>query len=187
LDILTAFGLSASAGLNAYIPLLVIALTARFTSLVTLAPPYDILTNGWVITALAALLVVEVLADKVPVIDHANDIIGTFLRPAAGALLFASAMSGVVTGLDPRLALLAGALTAGVTHGAKATARPVVTATTAGIGNPVISTVEDVASLLTSVVAILAPALIAVALVLFLVLFLAWISRRGRHAGARAD
>jgi hypothetical protein len=180
MDILTAFGLSASAGLNAYIPLLVIALAARYSTLITLVKPFDTLTDGWVIGVLLALVLVEGLADKVPAVDHLNDIVGTFVRPVAGAVLFGAAMSGAVTSLDPRLALLAGALTAGVTHGAKATARPIVTVTTGGIGNPVVSTLEDVASLLTSLVAILAPLLIGLAMAAFVALLLVWSSRRQR-------
>jgi hypothetical protein len=93
-------------------------------------------------------------------------------------VLFGATMSGAVVDLHPGVALVAGALTAGATHGAKATARPVVTATTGGVGNPVVSTLEDIASLLTSIVAILAPFLIAVALVLFILLLLWWRSRR---------
>ena len=185
-DILTAFGLSASAGLNAYIPLLLIALAARYTDLIQLAAPYDHLTDGWVIVGLTALLFVEALADKVPAVDHVNDILGTFIRPAAGAILFAATMSGAVTGVDPRLGLLLGAVTAGATHGAKATARPVVTATTAGLGNPVVSTIEDVTAFVTSIVAILAPLLIGVALVIFLVLVTGWWLRRPRPTDGTA-
>jgi hypothetical protein len=184
-DLFTAFGLSASAGLNAYIPLLVVALTARYTDLLTLNEPFDILTNGWVIAVLVVLLVIEVLADKVPAIDHLNDVLGTIVRPIAGAILFAAAAGNVFGFLDPRLAAIAGFLTAGVTHGAKATARPIVTATTGGVGNPVVSTMEDVASLLTSIVAILAPLLIALAFVLFVILFFWWRSRR-RRSGTQA-
>jgi len=176
-DVLTAFGLSASAGLNAYIPMLIIALTARFTNLVELSAPYDLLENGWVIAALTVLLIVEVLADKVPVVDHVNDAIGTLVRPTAGALLFAAA-SGSVVDIDPRVAMILGFVVAGATHGAKATARPMVTASTGGIGNPVISTVEDVAALLTSVVAVLAPVLIGAGLVVLLALWLWWRVRR---------
>jgi hypothetical protein len=184
-DVLTAFGLSASAGLNAYIPLLVIALAARYTDLITLVPPYDVLTDGWVIGVIVVLLVVEVLADKVPMIDHINDIVGTVVRPAAGAIVFAAAMTGAISTVDPRLALILGAVTAGATHGAKATARPVVTATTGGIGNPVVSTLEDIAALLTSLLALLAPAMLALALVLFVALVLIG-ARRRRRGGAGA-
>lgn len=178
-DVITAFGLSASAGLNAYIPLLVIALAARYTDLITLAPPYDLLTDGWVIGVLVVLLVVEVLADKVAMIDHLNDIVGTVVRPAAGAVLFGATLSGAVAEVDPRVGLIVGALTAGATHGAKATARPLVTTSTGGVGNPIVSAVEDVASLFTSIVALLAPLLLAVAFVVFLgMVGLAWRRRR---------
>jgi hypothetical protein len=183
--LLSAFGLSASAGLNAYIPLLIIALTARLRpDLLTLAQPYDMLATWWAIGVLAVLLVIEVLADKVPMVDHLNDALGLFVRPAAGAVLFASA-AGTVSFLDPRLALVLGFLVAGVTHGAKATARPVVTATTGGLGNPVVSTMEDVAAFLTSIVALVAPILIGVALLALAVLaVLWWASRSGGKVAA---
>ena len=84
--LLSAFGLSASAGLNAYIPLLIVALVGRFApSVLRLSPPWDGMTSWWVIGALAVLTLIEILADKVPLIDHANDVLGTIVRPAAGA------------------------------------------------------------------------------------------------------
>jgi hypothetical protein len=176
--ILGAFGLSASAGLNAYIPLLVVALAARFfPGYLTLAEPYDLLASNLAIVVLVVLLAVETLADKIPAVDHVNDVIGTVIRPVAGAILFAAA-TGAVDSLDPRLALVAGFLVAGVTHGAKSTARPLVTVSTAGVANPVVSAIEDVAALVTSLVAVIAPILIGVALVGFLVLVAWWYVRR---------
>ena len=56
--IFAAFGLSASAGLNAYIPLLVVALVAKYTDLITLSSPWDVLTSWWVIGVLFVLLVI---------------------------------------------------------------------------------------------------------------------------------
>jgi hypothetical protein len=162
--IFTAFGLSSSAGLNAYLPLLIVALTARFTSLINLQPPFDWLTNPWVIGLLAVLLLIEIFADKVPLVDHANDVIQTVVRPAAGAILFA-ANANVITDVHPALALGAGLLLAGGVHTAKATVRPVVTATTGGLGNPVVSTIEDIVALVVSVMAILLPILTFIALV----------------------
>ncbi len=82
--IFSAFGLSASAGLNAYIPLLVVALLARFTDLIKLNHPWDTLTSWWVIGLLVVLSVIEFFADKFPAVNHINDIIQTFVRPAAG-------------------------------------------------------------------------------------------------------
>ncbi|MER2600675.1 MAG: DUF4126 domain-containing protein [Caldilineales bacterium] len=181
-SILTAFGLSSSAGLNAYLPLLIVALTARFTSLINLQPPYDWLTSWWVIGVLAVLLLIEIVADKVPVVDHANDVIQTAVRPAAGALLFA-ANTNVVTDIHPALALVAGLLVAGGVHATKATVRPVVTATTGGLGNPVVSTIEDIVALVVSVLAILLPVLTFIALVvLVIIIWTKWRRYKARRA-----
>jgi hypothetical protein len=182
--LMSGLGLSASAGLNAYIPLLLMALAAKFfPSLITLSPQFRFITEPWFIGIVAVLLIIEVFADKVPLVDHANDLIGTIVRPAAGALLFA-ASTGAVTNIDPKVAAVAGLLIAGAAHGAKATARPIVTATTGGFGNPVVSTVEDVTAFVTSLVAILAPLLIGVAAVIFGVMFMVWLSRRGQGSKA---
>lgn len=181
-SVLSAFGLSASAGLNAYIPLLVIGVGARLRpDMIRLSEPFDLLTTWWALALITTLLVIEVFADKVPLIDHINDLVGLFVRPVAGAILFA-ASTGTVAFLDPRLALVLGFFVAGATHGVKATTRPVVTASTQGVGNPVVSTVEDIAAFLTSVVAIMAPILLAVAMLGFAVLFVVWMARRPRAA-----
>lgn len=175
-DILTAFGLSASAGLNAYIPLLMIAIAARLDML-QLQAPYNLIESPWAIGVLMVLLVVEVLADKFPVVDHVNDMIALFIRPAAGAVLFASS-TGSVESMSPTLAIVLGILVAGTTHVAKSTARPIVTATTGGIGNPIVSTIEDVAAFVTSLVAIVAPLLVGAAGIVFAVFLVWWLSRR---------
>ncbi|MCL6431233.1 MAG: DUF4126 domain-containing protein [Anaerolineae bacterium] len=154
-----AFGLASSAGLNAYVPLLVVALMARYTDLVRLSPPFDLLTNGWIILLLAVLLVIEVVADKVPAVDTANDIIQSVVRPAAGAILFAASARTIVD-IHPLLAIACGVIVAGGVHAVKATARPAITATSAGILNPVVSTGEDVLSAVMSVLSVLVPLLI---------------------------
>jgi len=187
LTLFQAFGLSASAGLNAYIPLLIVGLAARFTDAFTLSGPFALLENVWVLATLGVLVLVEGLADKVPVLDHLNDILATFIRPAAGALLFASS-AGVATDMSPILAAVLGLLTAGVVHGAKATARPVVTSTTGGLGNPVISAVEDVAAALTSILAVFMPFLVAFAfLTLGLLLFFVFRRRSGNKVDSPAS
>ena len=182
-SIFSAFGLSASAGLNAYIPLLMVAVVARLQpDLIRLSEPFDLLTTWWAIAILVVLVLIEVLADKVPLIDHANDVIGTFVRPASGAILFA-ASTGAVEAMDPKLALVAGFFVAGATHAAKATARPLVTASTGGMGNPVVSTVEDVTAFFTSLFAILAPIILGFALIAFALLVVWWITRRQASRG----
>ena len=176
LSLATAFGLSTSAGLNAYIPLLVVALLARFTPLVTLNEPWDALSSWWVIGTLAVLLVVEILVDKIPAVDTVNDVIQTFIRPAAGAILFATTTNAI--GLHPVLAAICGVILAGGVHVVKAGGRAVVTATTAGVGNPIVSAIEDTVSFVASVLAIVAPYLVVALIVITLALFTWWYVRR---------
>jgi hypothetical protein len=171
--IFSAFGLSASAGLNAYIPLLVVALLAKYTDLVKLNAPWDALTSWWVIGLLAVLLLIEIFADKIPAVNHINDAIQTFVRPAAGAIVFA-ASAGVVSDLHPVLALSLGVLVAGGVHAAKALGvRPLVTATTGGVGNVPVSILEDVISTVVSILAIIIPILIGL-FVLVILAMIAW-------------
>ena len=172
LGIFSAFGLSASAGLNAYIPLLVVALMARYTDLIKLNPPYDTLTSWWIIGLLIVLSLVEFLVDKFPAVNHINDfVIQTFVRPAAGAIVFA-ASTNVVSNIHPILALSLGLLMAGSVHAVKsATVRPVVSAATAGVGNVPVSVAEDVTSTTLSVLSIVVP----VAVFSLVVLFFTWV------------
>lgn len=170
-----AFGLASSAGLNAYIPLLVVALASRFPAnepLLHLAEPYNLLGSWWAITLIAVLLVVEMTVDKIPAVDSINDAIQTFVRPTAGALLFA-ANADVVTEMSPILALVAGLLLAGGVHATKATVRPVVTATSAGTGNWVVSTLEDLVAALVSVLSLLIPVVMGL-LLLILLAYIGW-------------
>jgi hypothetical protein len=179
-DVLSGLTLAAPAGLNAYIPLLALALAERF-GWVHLRAPFDGLGSWWVIGLIAALLVVEVVADKVPAVDHVNDVIQTVVRPAAGGLLAVSAsQQGTV---EPVVLLVAGVLIAGGVHAVKATARPVVNVTTAGTGAPVVSTAEDVLSVIGTVLALLVPVLAAVLIVAAVVVAIVLIRRRRRRAG----
>jgi hypothetical protein len=176
--LLTAFGLAASAGLNAYIPLLIVALLGRFTTWFTLNSPWDALTSWWVIGALVVLVVIEFFADKAPAINHVNDVIQTFVRPAAGAILFA-ASAGAVSNIHPIVAMIAGLLVAGGVHTVKAAAiRPAVTATTGGLGNVPVSVAEDVAAVFLSIAAIVVPAVIAAIVIVITSLFVWWLWRR---------
>ncbi len=178
LGIFSAFGLSASAGLNAYIPLLVVALLARFTNLIKLNSPWDTLSSWWIIGLLIFLSIIEFFADKIPAVNHINDLIQTIIRPAAGAIAFA-ASAHVLSDVHPILAMALGLLVAGGVHFAKsAVIRPAVTATTAGAANVPVSMAEDLISTIVSFIAAVAPVLIAVILVTILVLILVRFSRR---------
>lgn len=166
--ILSGFGLSGAAGLNAYIPLLILGIANRL-GYAHLSEPYSVLGSNAGLGVLAVLLLVELFADKIPGVDHINDLISTVIRPAAGSVLFLSA-NGAGT-LHPVLAGILGLLMAGSVHVTKATARTVVTASTIGVGNPIVSILEDLLALAGTLVAIFLPILVA----LFLIALLAFI------------
>ena len=179
--IFTAFGLSASAGLNAYIPLLLVGLIARYTDLMHLNAPWDTLAHPGIILMLCVLVIIEMLADKIPAVNHLNDLIQTLIRPAAGAVAFA-ASANVVTDVSPVLALACGLLVAGTVHVAKAGAlRPMVTATTGGVGNVPVSIAEDIVSTVLSILAIVLPILIGTLLVVLAAFVIWWLYRRANQ------
>lgn len=184
-SILSAFGLSASAGLNAYIPMLVLGILNRWTSFIDLAEPYDLVSNGWVLGTLGVLALVETLADNLPVVNHVNDAIQTFVRPVAGAIAFAASTNAA--DVHPALAVVAGLLVAGSVHTTKATVvRPAVTATTGGLANTPVSITEDIVSASVSFVAIALPILIGIGILVFGWPIARWIVRRRARAKANA-
>jgi Domain of unknown function (DUF4126) len=171
---LTGLGLSAAAGLNAYIPLLLVGVVARYTDVVTLPPDFAWIENEWVIGVVALLLLAEVVLDKVAVVDHLNDVVQTFVRPAVGGVIFAATAAAQQVDASPWMrerpwvGWLAGVAVAGLVHAGKASARPVVNATTLGVGTPVVSAAEDATSLGMSLIALFAPVLVMVGLLLLL-------------------
>lgn len=176
--ILSAFGLSASAGLNAYIPLLVVGVIAHYTDLIKLNPPFDLLANPWILILIGVLVIIEMLADKIPAVNHINDIIQTVFRPAAGAIVFA-ASAHVITNIHPLLALACGLIVAGGVHLVKAAAvRPAVTATTGGAGNVPVSIAEDVISTVLSILSVVIPILVGILLVVLVAFIIWWFWRR---------
>ena len=194
MELLTGFGLATAAGLNAYIPLLALGLLARFTDLVTLPAGWAWLENGWVVVIVAVLLAVEVVADKVPALDSVNDVVQTLVRPTAGGIVFGSGTAaqtqavtdpGAFAGSGQWIPVVLGIATALVVHLTKTAVRPVANATTAGVAAPVLSTVEDVASVGLVFVAILLPVL-----VLVIVAGIAWgavaLCRRRRGTRSRS-
>ena len=190
LEVLTGTGLATSAGLNAYIPLLALGLLSRYTGLVDLPPGWQWLENGWVLAILAVLLAIEVVADKVPVLDHINDVVQTVVRPTSGGLAFGAATSSsTVTVSDPAqffetnqwVPIAAGMLISLIVHGMKAASRAVINAATVGIGAPVASTAEDFVSVVVAFIAIVFPILVILFIGLLVYLFVVLVRRRRRR------
>ena len=190
---LTGMGLSAAAGLNAYIPFLIVALVARFTDFLTLPQGYAWIESWWAIGIGAVLLLAEVVLDKVPAVDSVNDAIQTFIRPSMGGLIFAA--TSAAASLDsstwmtqhPWVGVVMGVVTSALVHGGKTVARPVINAGTLGFGAPVVSTVEDGASAGLSIASLFFPLLALLLLVLLAALLIwLWITvRRWRRRGDR--
>lgn len=182
--ILTGLGLAAPAGLNAYIPLLALALADRATTRVTLQAPYDVLSSNLGIAILIILLTIEVAVDKVPGIDHLNDIVQSFVRPAAGAIAALAATTGVVA-INPAVMVLLGVVLAGSVNAVKVTTRPAMTVGTGGILNPFVSMAEDAVAVVASVIAIFVPFLVILILAIFAISSILLVRRfRRSRAGA---
>lgn len=177
-QLLTGLGLATAAGLNAYIPMLMLGLLARFTYVLNLPQGWSWLENGWVLGIVAVLLVVEVVADKVPALDSINDTVQTFVRPTAGGIVFGSGTAAQTAAVaDPGefaqsgkwIPVAVGVVIALVVHLTKSAVRPAANVATAGVAAPVLSTIEDIASVGLVFVALLIPVLVLVAVVV-----LAW-------------
>ena len=194
---LTGMGLSAAAGLNAYIPFLIVAFIARFTDVINLPQSYAWIESNWAIGIGLVLLLAELVLDKIPAVDTVNDTIQTFIRPTMGCLIFAA--TNAAASLDEStwmqenswVGVVLGILVSGLVHTGKMAARPAINAGTLGTGAPVASVAEDGASIGLSLIAIFIPVLVVVALaaLAWLIGFM-WLRvrrwRRSRDASAYA-
>ena len=197
LELLTGSGLAAAAGMNAYIPLLAVGVANRFLpDLLRLPEGWQWLSNEWGLGIVAVLLVVEVIADKIPAVDTVNDVLQTVVRPAAGGLVFgSSSTASTVAVTDPAsffasnqwVPVVIGVVIALAVHGTKMAVRPVANVVTGGTAAPVISTFEDVGAIGMTVLAIVLPVLVIVAIVVLAAIAVAILRRGRRGTGARVE
>ena len=196
LELLTGSGLATAAGLNAYVPLLIVGgANALWPSVISLPNGWQWLSNPWVIAVLAVLLVIEVVADKVPALDTVNDVVQTVVRPTAGGLAFGS-VSGATTAAvkDPStllsnnqwIPIVIGVVIALLVHGGKMAVRPLANAATGGVAAPVMSTVEDMTSVGLSFIALIIPVLVVLVLIGLIWAGVAMRRRGQRRAAAKA-
>lgn len=187
LELLTGSGLAMAAGLNAYVPLLGLGLLSRFTDVLELPTGWAWIESTPALVVLAVLLAVEMVADKVPVVDSVNDVLQTAVRPAAGGIVFAAGATSQTAAVpDPAVLLqdwrwvpvVLGVLLALMTHTTKTLARPVVNASTGGVGAPVVSAAEDASAVGLVLASLLLPVLVALLVVVLLVLAVLAVRRR---------
>jgi hypothetical protein len=163
-------GLAAAAGMRVFVPLLILGLAAR-GGVVPLASGFDWLGSTPALVALGSATVLEVLAYYVPWFDNLLDTLATPTAMVAGALATASVLGELPPWLQWGVAIVGGGSAAGLVAGSTSLLRLKSTAVTGGAGNFVVSTLELVGSVVTSLLAIVLPllALIVVGLALFLV------------------
>ena len=195
LELLTGAGLATAAGLNAYIPLLVMGLAAR-VDWIGLPAAWTWLSNEWVLGIIGLLLVVEIVADKVPAVDSVNDWVQTVVRPASGGIVFAGGIGTETVAVDdPESFFSSGAwvpIAIGIglallVHLGKMAVRPVANLATAGVAAPVLSTAEDGVSLGMVVLALVAPVLVLLGLALMVAGFVVLSRSVRRRRRARAE
>ena len=186
LPALLGLGLASATGLRTFLPLLMLALAARFELFgVRLIEQMDWLSAWPAIAALGVATGAEFLGDKIPAVDHGLNALGYVTRPLAGAV----AAGSVFWAVDPALAavagLIVGAPAALAFNAAQTGVRVGSTATTGGLGNPIVSLIEDVLAVLTVIIAFLAPILIPLALLVLAVVVFRLASRISDRPGTR--
>jgi uncharacterized protein DUF4126 len=174
-------GIAAACGLRAFLPLFCLGIAGRFAHL-PLDPHVQWLTSNVSLIALGAATAIELVGDKIPVVDHGLDVIGSVLRPAAAWL---GAYALLVHWPEPWGAIVALILGGGALalHVLRAKLRLGSTFLTAGAANPFISLGEDAMTVILTALALLAPFVVLFLVVLWVAALLRF-RRRGSAAPA---
>jgi len=190
IEFLIGSSLAASAGLNAWMPLFLLGLADRFLPAVNLPAGWSWIGSDIALWVLGALLVLEIVADKVPALDSINDVVQSVLRPASGGIVFGAGASAQTVAVDDPstffsqntwVPIVTGIVIALVVHVTKATARLAANTVTGGLAAPVLSTAEDGASFLLAALAIIVPVLAGLLLIGLIVTVIMMFRRRRRR------
>lgn len=166
-----ALGSAWTSGINLYATVTILGLFQKL-GLAKLPGGLEVIDNWWVIGIAAALYVIEFVADKVPYVDSVWDIVHTFIRVPAGAILAYSAVAGFN---EPSIQVIAFLLGGGValsSHGTVATARAVANLSPEPVSNWILSIIEDIVAFISVIVLAVAPIIIGITVVLFLIVFI---------------
>ena len=166
-----ALGSAWTSGINLYATVTVLGLLQKF-GLAKLPGGLDALDNWWIIGVAGGLYIIEFVADKVPYVDSVWDVVHTFIRVPAGAAVAYAATTGDATTVNVIATLLGGGLALS-SHGTKAALRAGANLSPEPVSNWVLSIVEDIIAFLGSLLAVFAPVIIAIVLILF-ALFFTW-------------
>ena len=156
--------LAACAGMRAFLPVLIVGIAGRL-DWIPLTSYFDWMASTPALTIFGVAVAAEVLADKFPVVDNLLDGMQLFVKPVAGTLLMASSLTDLSPEVAAVTAIVMGGSVAGMVHLGKTKTRLISTVATAGIANPFVSAAEDGVSLVGTVMALVWPLLMLVALV----------------------
>jgi hypothetical protein len=196
IEFLIGSSLAASAGLNAWMPLFLLGLADRFVPAMQLPGGWSWLSSDLALWIIGVLLVLEIIADKIPALDSINDIVQTVLRPASGGIAFGAGASAQTIAVDDPTSFFAdnawvpivvGVGIALAVHVVKALGRVGANTVTGGLAAPVLSTAEDGAAFALAAAALIVPVLALVLLIGLIVAAVVFARRRGARRRATAD
>jgi uncharacterized membrane protein len=194
IEFIIGTSLAASAGLNAWMPLFLLGLADRLIPAVELPSSWAWLSSDLALWIVGALLVLEIIADKIPALDSVNDVVQSILRPAAGGIAFGAGSGAQTVAIeDPAsfftenqwIPVAIGIAVALVVHIVKATTRVAANAATGGLAAPALSAAEDGTSFALAAAAIIVPILAAVLLIGLVVAVIVILRRRARRRRER--
>lgn len=164
-----ALGSAWTSGINLYATVTVLGLLQKF-NLTKLPGGLDVLDNWWIIGVAGFLYLVEFFADKIPYVDSVWDVVHTFIRVPAGAILAYAATNQMDSTAHTIAALLGGGFALS-SHGTKAALRAGANLSPEPVSNWVLSVVEDIIAFVGSILAVFAPIIIAIVLGVFAIFF----------------
>jgi len=164
-----ALGTAWTSGINLYATVSVLGLLQKFGA-TKLPGGLEVLDNWWIIGVAGFLYLIEFFADKIPYIDSVWDVVHTFIRVPAGAIVAYAATNEMDASVGVIATLFGGGL-AFSSHGTKAALRAGANLSPEPVSNWVLSIVEDVIAFVGSILAVFAPVLIAIVLVVFAIFF----------------
>jgi hypothetical protein len=183
LSIFVGVGLSAACGFRIFVPLLIMSIASLSGHLV-LSPEFEWIATYPALAAFSIATLFEISAYYIPWVDNFLDAFAVPAATVAGTIVMASVVSDMSPFLKWGLAVIVGGGVAGTIQGFTSITRLVSTATTGGLGNPVVSTAEAGGSVIMSILALTLPvvAVIAVVVIIFFALrkIYVWLSRRNR-------
>lgn len=196
IEFIIGTSLAASAGLNAWMPLFLLGLSDRLIPAVELPSSWAWISSDLALWIIGGLLVLEIVADKIPALDSVNDVIQSIMRPASGGIVFGAGTSAQTVAVDDPagffsqntwVPIVVGIVIALIVHAAKSATRVAANAVTGGLAAPVLSTAEDAASFSLAAAAIIVPILAGILLVALIITVVVLLRRWRRRRETKAN